>query len=255
MKEGRKIYSLLLKDENEVYYRVKIEEEYHNPLAVIDAFTVTYPSKDKLYLGFSDLLETNIIGAKVVYQKDGKTKALEPIYADMKELGDLALAFGKTSEVGADNHSVAVRINIFAQKLLKEYTENMKIRVSFNQHGDYIVNEALQNNDLVSLIKRLCEYRKPVILKKETELGQPVDVYPLVFDLKGAKIIKTDERFLELNENKIRHLQLLKPEDSLTKRAWAIKLEQLYTKREELLKSLDRKEDKNQVPGQTKMMF
>ncbi len=258
MKEGRKIYSLLLKAESGDYYRVKIKDDYYNPLAIIDAFTIEYENKKMLCEGYSTRLNTKIEEAKIVYQKDGKTKAIEPLFEDMKEFGELAVAFGKNSGVDSENHIIKARIRIFAHKLLEEYYQDITIKRAFDSYGDYIVDEALKNNDLEALINRLCEYRKlrkSALLQNKAKLGEKIDGYPIIWDLTGAKIIKTDERFLELIDNKIKKLQTSKSENSLVQEAMALLVEGLYKEREELILNLGVKEDKNQVPGQTKMMF
>ncbi len=258
MKEGRKIYSLLLKAESGEYYRIKIDEDYRNPLAVIDAYTVTYPSKDALCAGYSYKLKTKIVDARIVYQKQEKTKSIEPIFAAMEELGKIALDFGKSSEIDVTDYKVSFRIHLFAKKLMDDYYHNVDVRDAFDRYGDYIVRDALMNKTEGMLISRLCEYRKlrkSMLLKKKIELGEKVDVYPLVVDLSDANIIKSDERNLELVESEINDLQNEVFSDSTLQQGQALKLEELYTRREALLISLDRKEDKNQIPGQTKMMF
>ena len=258
MKEGRKIYSLLLKSNDNNYYQLKIGDDYRHALAVIDAYTMEFASKELLIEGRSWELQVPILDAKIIYQKQGQTKMLEPVFADDEELWHLRKYFGKSSAIDTNDPAKVAAIHAFSLKLLTEYQTNPDMKTGFDKYGDFLVRESLRNNDLTALICRLCEYRKlrqTIILKKQIKKGQVTNVFPKVVSLADANIIKSDVRLLEITERAIKEQQTKKTDDKVLAKAGALKLEELYDRRDELLKSLDIKEDKNQVSGQTKMMF
>lgn len=256
MKEGRKLYSLILKAENGNYYRIKIGDDYRNPLAFIDTYTVQYPDKKILLESFSYKLKTKIIDAKIIYKKQGKTKTIEPVFADMEELGLVSKDFGKSSEIDMSDYKKSFRVHLFAKKLMDVYFQDINIRNAFNNYGDHIVRETLMNHDERALVHRLCEYRKlrkSAILKRAIELGQNIDVYPSIVSINEDKIIKSETRLLELLEEEINKVQNEQFTDQTLKPIQAQRLKELYTQREELIEALDSKADKNQVTGQMRL--
>ena len=270
MKEGRKLYSLILKDENGAYYRLKIDDDYRHPLAVIDAFTISQTTtkykkhgNEYFYGIYSQKLDTEIVDAKIVYQKNGMTKALSPVYAklDSLENGIINLSsidrnFGNSSELDFNNlQTNGMNVLLFTKQLMHYYNTDKNVRMAFDLDGDYIVKQALLEGDEKALLKSLCEYRKvrrSVLLLKATCQHKKINVYPEVYDLEEKEIIKSDKRRYEVVEKQIDKLQNTKVDNPYLEEENEKKLKELYNEREELLSSLDTT-SKNQINGQMRL--
>ena len=188
MSEGRKLYSLIIKDTSDNYYRLKINGEYYHPLAVIDAYTTKCKDKQCFLEGRSTEFKLDIDDAFVLYKKGG-FKAL-PIVCDNEDIAKMAPKFGTQREI--DPQSLEMRlVGFFAGKFNNEYLNNKAVNKLFNHYGDNTVIEALKTNDFQYLMITLRDYRR---FRKAALLSAgDINVHPRKIEIDNGQIIDSDE--------------------------------------------------------------
>lgn len=251
MKEGRKLYSLIIEDEMGNYYRLKIDGNYQNPLAVIDTYTTSYQDSSKMYEGLSYIFKLHIVNAFIIYHKDEKTKSLVPIFKDMEIIGNIAKSFENSSEIDNEDKKAYLNVLLLATKLMNSYYEDKKVKEKFDQDGDYIVLEALRGHDMLLLTHRLCAYRKlrkSMILLDNVQGKKQVNPFPRIIDAINP-IKQSDERLLELINEQI--LTIQNATNRMPLMGQAKMLADLYDKKNELEEALG-KADRN-VKGQMRL--
>lgn len=163
----KKLYSLLIKNEDGTYYRMKVDGKYYNTLAQIDAYTSVSNIENQFFKKISDKYKLKIVDAFIVYKKDGQIKTIKPIYGDMEELGLIAKSFGNINELDLSNDEnykdfpmACLKVRMLASKIMDSYSDDPFVQKVFNENASFVVKEALKENSKNKLIRCLCKYRE-----------------------------------------------------------------------------------------------
>ncbi len=251
MTQVRKLYSLILKDSEENYYRLKINDEYFHTLPTIDTYTTQSLNKQCFLEGRSYELKRDIEDAFILYHKNGQ-KSLEPVFGDSLDIKTMAPKFEGKREMGLDKAEMFI-LNLFSNRVRDNYYSDIKVKQTFDKYGDYTVLEALKTGDYRYLINTLRDYRR--FRKAVLLLAGNTNVHPSKIEFEEDKIIKSDAAILENIEAEIERIEENIPDNQVLIRAYVQKLNSLYNKREELLADLRMIDNpkKNENPRQMRL--
>ena len=166
MLEGKKIYSLIVKDESGVFYRIKIDGNYYNTLSDIDDYCINAEFLWNINMNY----KLNVKDAYIIYKTNGQIKAIEPLRGvsnnfskAIKDFKGVSVIDFTDKEAHKNYPSAFLCIKKLVSGLLKSYQNNNFVRAVFDKQGSCKVRVILHadktGNNSVPLFLNLSTFK------------------------------------------------------------------------------------------------